>query len=461
MSFLDDNYLLENQTANELYKIVKDLPIIDLHSHIDLGEILANKPVKDIWEAEGATDHYVWELMRRKGVAEDKITGKATNREKWYALAEVFPDFVGNPTYEWIHLDLRRRFGIQELISKQTAEDIWDKTSALLEDETMSPQNLLKYMRIELMCTTDDPTSDLKLHEKAKGELERPLILPTWRPDKVMHIENKIWKDFIVELGDKTGEDTSKLEGLISALEKRHKYFHEHGCIFSDHGMEKPYSNPISLKIAADIHNRAFQGEELKIKEIKAYKAFIFNELGKLNKKRDWITQLHIGGVRDYRKYLFETLGADSGGDVSTQNIDFTKGLKYFLNEFAEDMKIIIYCLDPTHLPTVATIARAYPNVIIGAPWWFNDSPFGMEMHLKYISSVDLISNSGGMVSDSRKILSYGSRTEMFRRVLCNVTGKMVELGQIPKTEAQHLVENISYYRVKNLVQSKTEIDNS
>jgi glucuronate isomerase len=461
MSFLDDNYLLENTTASELYNRVKDLPIIDLHSHIDLEEILKNKPVKDIWQAEGATDHYVWELMRRRGITEEKITGKATNLEKWHALAEVFPDFVGNPTYEWIHLDLRRRFGINELISKQTAEDIWDKTSALLEDETMSPQNLLKYMRVELICTTDEPTSDLKLHEKIKNELDKPLILPTWRPDKVMHIENKIWKDFLEELGNKTGEDISKLEGLISALEKRHTYFHEHRCISSDHGMEKPYSYPISLKIAADIHSRAFHGEKLKSKEIKSYKSFIFNELGKLNKKKNWITQLHIGGVRDYRHKIFKTLGEASGGDISTQNVDFAKGLQYFLNEFAEDLNIVIYCLDPTHLPTVTTIARVYPNVIIGAPWWFNDSPFGMEHHLKYTASVDLISNFGGMVSDSRKILSYGSRTEMFRRVLCNVIGKKVELGQIPKIEAQQLVENIAYYRVKNLVQSKIEKNKS
>jgi glucuronate isomerase len=452
MGFLDDDYLLENATAKELYAIVQDLPIIDLHSHINIEEILRNKPAKDIWEAEGATDHYVWELMRRSGITEEKITGKATNRQKWNALAEIFPHFGGNPTYEWIHLDLRRRFGIQELISKQTADEIWEKTSALLEDESMTPQNLLKYMRIELMCTTDEPTSNLKFHEKAKEELDKPLILPTWRPDKIMHIENEIWKDSVEKLGKITGEDTSQLAGLLVALEKKHKYFAEHGCISSDHGMEKPYSYPVSRKTAADIHNRAFEGEKLENKEIIAYKAFIFNELGKLNREKNWLTQLHIGAVRDYRNQLFKTLGADSGGDISSQNVDFAKGLQYFLNEFAEDLNIVIYCLDPTHLPTVTTIARAYPKVIIGAPWWFNDSPFGMEMHLKYVASVDLIANCGTMVSDSRKLLSYGSRTEVFRRVLCKVVGEMVERGQIPRIVAQDLIENVSYHRVKNLV---------
>jgi glucuronate isomerase len=457
MAFLDDDYLLENTDAKELYARVKDLPIIDLHSHIDLAEILRNKPAKDIWEAEGATDHYVWELMRRRGVDEEKITGKATNREKWTALAEIFPELGGNPTYEWIHLDLRRRFGIPELISKQTADAIWEKTAALLEDESMTPQNLLKYMRIELMCTTDDPTSGLQYHKQAKRELEKPIILPTWRPDKAMNIENVIWKDFLEELGKKTGEDTSQLKGLLSALEKRHKYFAEQGCISSDHGMENVYSFPVSGKIAADIHKRAFKGGKLKKKEIIAYKAFMFHELGKLNKKENWLTQLHIGAVRDYRNRLLGTLGVDSGGDISTQNVDFAGGLKYFLNEFGEDLDIVIYCLDASHLPTITTIARAYPKVIIGAPWWFNDSPFGMETHLKYVSSVDLISNCGTMVSDSRKLLSYGSRTEVFRRVLCNVVGGMVGKGQIPRIVAQDLVENVSYHRVKNLVDSKSK----
>jgi len=456
MGFLDDDYLLENTASKELYARVKELPIIDLHSHIDIAEIISNKPAKDIWEAEGATDHYVWELMRRRCVPEDKITGKATNREKWTALAEIFPTLGGNPTYEWIHLDLRRRFGIQELISKQTSDAIWEKTAALLEDESMTPQNLLKYMRIELMCTTDDPTSDLKHHEKAKEELDKPVILPTWRPDKAMNIENGIWKKFIKELGGKTGEDTSRLEGLLSALEKRHEYFSEHGCIASDHGMEKPYSFPVSPKIASDIHSKAFKDERLQKKEIIAYKAFMLNELGKLNKAKDWLTQLHIGAVRDYRNELLKTMGVDSGGDISTQNVDFAGGLKYFLNEFGEDTDIVIYCLDPTHLPTVTTIARAYPKVTIGAPWWFNDSPFGMETHLNYVASVDLISNCGTMVSDSRKLLSYGSRTEVFRRVLSNTAGKMMEKGQIPRTVAQELVENVSYHNVKNLVDSKS-----
>ena len=457
MNFLDNDYLLKNSTAKELYQKIKDLPIVDLHSHVDLKEILENKPAPDIWEVEGATDHYVWELMRRKGVQEEKITGSATNREKWKALAEVFPQFGGNPTYEWVHLDLRRRFGIKDLISNKTADAIWEKTSSLLVDKSMLPQNLIKEMNIELMCTTDDPTDDLDLHQKARKELQEVMVLPTWRPDKVIHIENHVWKKYIDELGEKTGDDVSQIEGLLSGLEKRHDYFSEQGCIASDLGIKKPYSFPVSLKEAALIYSKGYKGEKLESKEIITYKAFMLYQLGKLNKKKNWLTQLHIGSVRDYRNILFDRLGIDSGGDICTQNVDFAEGLNYFLNEFAEDTNIIIYCLDPSHLPTVTTIARAFPNIIIGAPWWFNDSPFGMEMHLKYVASVDLISNCGTMVSDSRKLFSYGSRTEMFRRVLCKVVGDMVYQGQIPKSIAPELVENVAYHNANNLIKKRSK----
>ena len=454
MSFLDKNYLLDNHTAKELYGAVKNLPIIDLHSHVELEEILENRPAHDIWEVEGATDHYVWELMRRRGIDEEKITGKASNREKWAALAEIFSQLGGNPTYEWIHLDLKRRFGIEEIISKKTADTIWEKTQTRLADESMLPQNLIKEMNIELMCTTDEPTSDLKYHQKIREVSDMPTVLPTWRPDKVVHIENSVWKEYIDELGKQTEEDTGKLDGLLSALEKKYKYFSEQGCLSSDLGLEKPYSFPVTLKTAQHIHHTAYQGKKLSKEEVITYKAFMLHELGKLNKKNNWVTQLHIGAVRDYRNSLYEMLGIDSGGDISTQNVDFAEGLNYFLNEFAEDINIVIYCLDPTHLPTVTTITRAFPRITIGAPWWFNDSPFGMEMHLKYVASVDLISNCGTMVSDSRKLLSYGSRTEVFRRMLCRVVGEMVERGQIPREIAQELVENVAYNNAKDLIKT-------
>lgn len=451
MAFLGDDYLLGNNAAKSLYQKVEKLPIVDAHNHGDVREIVENKGWDDIWEVEAATDHYVWELMRKRGVPEEKITGKASNKEKWLALAEVFPSFAGNPTYEWVHLDLKRRFGIEEVISRDTALQIWEETEALLKEERMKPRNLLKEMRVEVMCTTDSPTSTLDYHLKARDEITGLKILPTWRPDQAMNIDKKGWEEFVRELGNVYGKDTTSLNGFLEALEESHKQFASAGCVASDHGLEEPLSYYVSPERAAGIHSKGLAGKELTPQDVKDYKAFMFVNLVEMNVQSNWVTQLHIGAVRDYRTSLFNELGPDSGGDISRLDLNLVDNLRYFLNHFDGKLKIVLYCLDPGHLPTLATLSRAYPNVTIGAAWWFNDSPFGMGQHLKYIATVDLLSNQAGMVTDSRKLISYGSRTEMFRRVLCNVVGEMVESEQMPYTVAENLVADLSYYRPLNL----------
>lgn len=451
MGFLDDNYLLESDVARRLYEEVKDLPILDAHNHSDVKEIVENKGWENIWEVEAATDHYVWELLRKRGVPEEKITGSASDKEKWLALAEVFPEFAGSPTYEWIHLDLKRRFGIEETISKDTALMIWEKTSERLKQDDMKPQVLLKEMNVQIMCTTDDPTSDLEYHKRAKEEIEEIVILPTWRPDKAMNIDKAIWKDFVLELGEKTSTDVITLEGLVQALQKSHDYFASQGCIASDHGLLEPLGYEVAVERVSAIYDKRMAGGSLEQDEINDFKAFMMLEFGRMNQEKGWVTQLHIGAVRDYRDVLSLELGPDSGGDLSTNFIEIAQNLKCFLNKYAEDTQVVLYCLDPTHLPTLATIARAFPNVSIGAAWWFNDSPFGMEHHLRYTGTVDLLINGAGMVTDSRKIMSYGSRTEMFRRVLCNVIGDFINKGQMPYEVGSMLVRRICYDRPKEL----------
>ncbi len=452
MSFLDDNYLLSSKAAVRLYEEVEDLPIVDAHNHLDIDEILDNQPWADAWEVEGATDHYVWEMMRRRGVSEDLVTGSASNHDKWKALCRIFPELVGNPAYEWIQLDLKRRFLIQAVLCEQNAEHIWKKVEEELQDSRMLPQELLREMKVEIMCTTDDPSMSLPGHEKAATEVSCTRILPTWRPDKCSDPSHPRWKPFIEKLGSECGEDTSRMQGLLDCLEKTHQYFDRLGCVASDHGMEAPTGDPVSGKEAEKIHAKAYRGEVLSGDEIKGYMAFMLSFYGSLNAARDWVTQLHIGACRDYRDSLLKNLGPDSGGDVSIQNIDFTRGLRHFLNEFDEKMHIVLYCLDPSHLPSVATLARAFSsNVQVGAPWWFNDSPYGMRTQLEYIASVDALANLAGMVTDSRKLISFGSRTEMFRRVLCDVAGRWIEMGQAPEGYALDLVTALSYERPREL----------
>lgn len=453
--FLGENYLLTNNTARKLYENVKNLPIVDPHNHLEAKEILRNKPWNDIWEAEGATDHYVWSLMRRCKVPEEYITGKVSNKDKWLALARVFPKIAGNPTYEWIHLDLWRMLGIERIISEETAEEIWEESLKVLQKPELYPQGVLKRIKAETLCTTDDPLSDLSYHEQALKSIKEFRLLPTWRPDNAMNIEKREWREYVIKLGEKYKEDVSSLEGFLNALWKSHEAFHAHGCIGSDHALLEPITYFVERKRAESIYKKAISSAELSREEIIDFKAFMIMEFGKMNQEKDWVTQLHIGALRDYRDSLLKDLGPNSGGDISTNFIEIAQGLKFFLNEFDSKLKIVLYVLDPGHLPTIATIARAFPNVFIGAPWWFNDSPYGMETYLKYIATVDILHNTAGMVTDSRKLLSFGSRTEVFRRVLSSVLGEMVEKGQMPFKEAEKLAVRLSYEGPKELFFTK------
>ena len=451
MAFLDDHYLLTSPASRELFPLVRNLPIVDPHNHADVAEIVADENWTDLWQVEGATDHYVWELMRRRGVPEERITGSVSNEEKWQTLAEVFPDFAGNPTYEWVHLDLRRHFGIQEAISSLSMDSIWQRTLEGLARAEMKPQAVLERMGVEIMCTTDDPARHLPDHERAAALPGRLKVLPTWRPDKAMNVEAPTWRDFVERLCGDFDEKPSSLSGLTAALAQSHAYFESLGCVASDHGLTVPASRLVPESRAIDLYRRCWDGQRLRTEEVTDLKAYLLHFFGRLNRDAGWVMQLHIGAVRDYRLSLLEQLGPDSGGDISSQSIEFVGNLRAFLNEFDNTLKIVLYCVDPTHLPTLATLARAFPNVNLGSAWWWNDSPFGMEQQLKYLATVDLLSNHAGMVTDSRKLISFGSRTEMFRRVLCQVTGEMLDKGQIPEEAAERLVRRLCYDRPKEL----------
>ena len=452
MGFLDDEYLLESETAVDLYGAIADLPVVDPHNHVDLAEVVENEPWSDVWEVEGATDHYVWQHMRKRGVPEAKVTGDASNREKWDALAEVFPDFAGNPTYDWVHLDLRRRFGIETPLSADTADGIWEETKRQLSEPDMRPQAVLRDMGVEVLCSSDDPTSRLEYHERAETEVDGVDVRPTWRPDRALKVGNAAWSGFVDELDAVTRASVDDFEGFLDALAETHDYFADHGCVACDIGTgADPVSKPVSDARAADVYAKARRGASLAEAEVRDFEAYLLEYAGELNADAGWVTQLHIGAVRDYRDELCEEVGPNAGGDVSTADVDLVDGLDHFLDRFDGEMEVVLYTLDPTHYPDATVVARAYPNVSVGPAWWFNDSPLGIANQLNRVASVDLLANHAGMVSDSRKLVSYGSRFEMFRRTLANEVGRMVDRGRVPYDNAERLVEHVAYDRPKRL----------
>lgn len=444
-------YLLNSQEAREIYKEIKGKGIVDLHTHLDAQWLSLNQGWQDIWDAWCSSDHYVWELMRRVGIPERLITGNASNKEKWLAFAQAVPEFAGNPVYDWLHLDLRLQFNIEEEVNAQTAPMVWVKTKEAMGKPTFRPAALLKAMNVEALCTTETSFSDLKYHTSMKEIMPVPKVLPAWRPDDLLQVESVLWRTSLIKLAEKTDTDLSTLQNFLQALEKLHTYFSEHGAFSSDHALDEPYGIPVTSREAATVYDSLLVGKHVDVKKLKGFKAFLLFHLGELNVQARWVMQLHIGAVRDYRAILFESIGKDAGGDVADHSIEIIRGLKGFLNAFDQKLLIILYVLHPSHVYTIATIARAFPNVFIGAPWWFMDNPYHIREQLLQIAGVDLLSKHIGMVSDSRKLLSIQSRMDIFRRVLSNVLGDMVREGRMCLRVAQRIAEKVAYQNQKDL----------
>ncbi len=448
MAFLDENYLITNETGKRIFAAVADLPVIDPHNHANVREIADNECYHDLWQLFAATDHYVWEMLRKRGVPEELITGKNhTPEEKFFAMAKVFPELAGNPVYEWIHLDLRRYFGIDDLLCEANAGKIWKEGNAKLATDAFRPQALLTGpLNVEAMSSTDDLIDTLEDHDRANAAIGRVLIRPTWRPDKAMKIFAPGWREYIGKVETRFGMRITNLADMISAMKQSHDYFAARNCRASDHGLEYPLGADGSFEDADRAFRKALVGEALTREEADCYMGVFLAEAAALNAESGWVTQLHMGAVRDVRKSLFDALGPDVGGDVSNHFLDYTPALASFLNRFDGRLKVVLYCMDAIHQMTLATMSRAFGSTVaLGSAWWLNDNPIGMRRQLEYIGSIDVLSNFAGMVSDSRKLLSYGSRFEMFRRVLADVLGDMVERGQVPEPVMFETAERMAY----------------
>ncbi len=450
--FLGNDYLISSSAGKTIFQEICDLPLIDAHNHADVAEIARNDNYTDIWQIEGATDHYVWEVLRKRGVDEELITGAADNRDKWLAAAAVWPELLGNPTYEWVHLDLQRILGIKTLIQADSGAAIWDKTREILARPEMKPQTLLQTMKVEVMCSTDDPIDSLEHHQALQDSPIAGMVRPTFRPDAAMNVFKPEWPAYIEKLERRVNGTFKNIGDLIAALQTCHDYFAANGCIASDHGVEVPYGYQVEEDDADDAFRKARKGERLDVDELVNYMAYVLNEVAEMDSEKGWVFQLHLGCVRDVRDSLKDAIGPDSGGDISDHMVPIVEPLTAFLNRFDGRLKTVLYCLEPHHQATLATLTRAFgADVNLGSAWWLNDTPIGMKRQLEYIATVDCLSNFAGMVSDSRKLLSYASRHEMFRRCLANVLGDIVDQGRAPEAAAVKLAKKLCYDRPKEL----------
>ncbi|MGM0524053.1 MAG: glucuronate isomerase [Bacillota bacterium] len=461
MAFIHDGFMLNNDTAKRLYhEFAKDLPIIDYHCHLPPAEIAEDKQFKNITELWLAGDHYKWRALRASGVDEYYITGAATDKEKFLKWAEVVPQTLGNPLYHWTHLELKKYFGIEDLLGPDTAEAIWEQANKLLSQPDYSAKNLIKRSNVVLINTTDDPTDDLRYHKKLQTEGFDVTVLPTFRPDKGVEINKPTFLPFVALLGEVTRKEINSYDVFIDALLERVAYFHDIGGRLADHGLgEVPYAEYTKAAVDAAFA-KALAGEAVSPLEEEQFKTAVINVLAKEYTERGWVMQIHFGAIRNNNTKMFEQLGPDSGFDSINDQANVAAKLNGLLNscEVTGNLpKTILYNLNPTYNDIVGTTMQNFQTeagvkgkIQFGSGWWFNDTKYGMDRQLKSLSEAGLLMHFVGMLTDSRSFISY-SRHEYFRRILCNLVGEWVEDGEVPNddTLVQPLIENICYYNAK------------
>lgn len=458
--FMDEDFMLQNNTAEKLYKkYAKDMPIIDYHCHLSPCEMYEDEQFKNITQIFLGGDHYKWRYMRSCGIDEKYITGDAGDYEKFEKYCETLQYAIGNPLYHWTHLELSRYFGIDTVVTKANAKEIWEKANACIGEKKMSPSTLINSSNVETICTTDDPCDDLSYHEQiAEKKHIKAQVLPAFRPDKALNIEKDGFADYVVKLSETSGVDINTYDELIFALYKRIEFFDDHGCKASDHALGKVPYEAASYEETGKIFEKALKGKELTEKEAEIYKTKTLILLAKKYHELGWAMQLHMGALRNNSTKMFGILGADTGFD-SIADYNIAESLSKLLdtmdkNEFLP--KTILYSLDPNDNYTLATMAgnfqsaEAEGKIQFGAAWWFNDHYNGMRDQMKALADVGVLAKFIGMLTDSRSFLSY-TRHEYFRRILCDMTGEYIETGMFPNDEetAGKIISDICYNNAK------------
>jgi len=440
-NFIDDDFLLETEFARKLYhNYAKAMPIIDYHCHLPVEDIAKDRKFLNLTELWIEGDHYKWRAMRALGIEEKYITGDANDEEKFEKWAVTIPYTLRNPLYHWTHLELKRYFDISESLDATNSKRIYNQCNTLLATPAFSARNLLKKMNVKVVCTTDDPASDLNYHRQIEEDGFEVKILPTFRPDRLLGIEEKKFTEYLELISHKTKIDILNFSAFLKAVESRVDYFHSHGCRLSDHGLDYAFSEDFTDEILDEIFIKKIRGEEVSAFETLVYKSGLLYYLGKFYAARKWTMQLHLGPVRDANTLMLEKIGMNAGVD-SIGDFQQAKPLAKFMNSLNRIKalpKTILYNSNPADNEVMATMAGNFMGnsskgkIQHGSAWWFLDQMDGMEKQLNTISNMGLLSCFVGMLTDSRSFLSV-PRHEYFRRILCNLVGNDIQKKKLPE----------------------------
>lgn len=457
--FLTEDFLLNTEPARRLYHdYAKDMPIIDFHCHLPAEQIATNYSFDNLTEIWLKGDHYKWRAMRALGIHEQFITGGATDREKFIQWAKVVPYVMRNPLYHWTHMELKNPFGINQVLSGQNAQSIYDHCNDLLQNE-FPTRHLLEHFKVEVVGTTDDPCDSLEFHRTIKAENLKYKVAPTFRPDQALNIELKpAFQLYIKQLGGVCNLEIISFETLIQALKSRHDLFDELGCRASDHGQEHLYASDYTLAEVNDILEKGLKGNDLTREQVMKFKSAVQYELALLDSEKGWVQQFHLGAIRNNNARLLTNLGKDIGVDSMGDYLQMEMMSRFFNRLDQEDKlaKTVIYNVNPSQNETFATMAGNFQDGTIrgkiqwGSAWWFLDQKDGMMDQINILSNMGVISTFIGMITDSRSFLSF-PRHEYFRRILCQLFGRDIVNGELPNDIPWigKIIQDISYHNAK------------
>ncbi len=456
--FMDEQFLLKTETAQRLYQeFAKEMPIIDYHCHLSAKEIAENKTFDNLTEIWLAGDHYKWRALRANGVDEHYITGSASDKEKFEKWAATVPYTLGNPLFHWSALELKRYFGIEEMLSPATAKGIWEQGNELLKTKNYTARALIERSHVHVICTTDDPVDDLRYHQSLKEEGYRVKVLPTFRPDGALGIELESFSEWTDKLAAVSGVSIVSYKDFLKGLRQRVDYFDQVGCCLSDHGLDSSFYQTFTFEEVENIFQKGRTNAKLLEQEIVQFKTCTLIELGKMYAAKGWAMQLHIGAIRNNNKRMLAQAGPNTGYD-SIHDFTYAADLSSLLNalEFTDELpKTIIYNLNPRDNYMIGSMIGNFQGGVpgkiqFGTAWWFGDQRDGMVDQIKVLANTGLLARFVGMLTDSRSFLSY-TRHEYFRRILCDVIGDWVENGEYPADFdlLGEIVQDICYFNIK------------
>ena len=459
-NFLDENFLLNNKTAQHLYhEYAKNMPIIDYHCHLPQQQIAEDKNFENLTQIWLYGDHYKWRAMRANGINEKFITGNSSDFEKFQQWAATVPYTLRNPLYHWTHLELQRYFDVHEILNADSAKKIYDECSEKLQSNEYSVKNLLRKMNVKTVCTTDDPVDSLEFHSQLVNDGFEIPVLPAFRPDNAMNVsDTEKFNDYVKKLATVTDVSISSFDDFLFALQNRHDFFASMGCCVSDHGLEEIYAEEFTGHEIDTIFSKIHSGKHLNELEQHKFKSAMLVHFAEWDWEKGWVQQFHLGALRNNNTRRLQQLGADTGWDSIG---DFSQGraLSKFLNKLDSDNKLaktILYNLNPADNELMATMVGNFNDgsvegkIQYGSAWWFLDQKDGMTKQINALSNMGLLSKFIGMLTDSRSFLSY-PRHEYFRRLLCNLFGEEVENGELPNDIAWigKVIQDICYNNAK------------